>query len=49
VTITPTGASGTVVSGALYIDDVVQGVPPPAYGQSGGDELTSFPYTYTIK
>jgi hypothetical protein len=49
VTITPTGASGTVVSGTLYIDDVVQGVPPPAYGQSGGDELTSFPYTYTIK
>ena len=49
VTITPTGASGTVVSGTLYIDDVVQGVPPPAYGQSGGDELTAFPYSYTIK
>jgi hypothetical protein len=49
VTITPSGASGTVVRGTLYIDDLVQGVPPPAYGQSGGDELTAFPYTYTIK
>ena len=49
VTITPTGAFGTVVSGTVYIDDVVQGVPPPAYGQSGGDELAAFSYSYTIK
>jgi len=47
VTITPTGASGTVVSGALYVDVYDQGVPP--FGQYGGDELAVFPYEYTIK
>jgi hypothetical protein len=49
VTITPAGAPGTVVQGTLYLDDFVGGVPPPAYGQSGGDELAAFPYSYTIK
>ena len=47
VTITPSGASGTVVSGTLYVDDFVGGVPP--YGQITDDELAALPYTYTIK
>lgn len=47
VTITPSGASGTVVHGTLYVDDFAAGVPP--YGQLTGDELTAFPYSYTIQ
>ena len=47
VTITPSGASGTVVSGNLYVDDVLPGVPP--YFEYTGDELAAIPYTYTIK
>lgn len=47
VTITPSGASGTVVRGALYVDDFVSAVPP--YGQLSGDELAAIPYAYTIK
>jgi len=47
VTITPSGASGTTVHGALYVDDYVSGVPP--YGQFTGDELASLPYAYTIR
>jgi hypothetical protein len=47
VTITPSGASGAVVTGTLYLDDFVSFVPP--YGQGTGDELAAFPYTYTIK
>jgi hypothetical protein len=47
VTITPSGASGTQITGTLYVDDFVSGVPP--YGQLGGDELAAFPYSYTIK
>ncbi len=47
VTITPSGASGTAVSGYLYVDDFVSSVPP--YGQIAGDELAVFPYAYTIK
>jgi hypothetical protein len=47
VTITPVGPSGTVVAGTLYVDDLVADVPP--YGQTSGDELAAFPYTYTIK
>jgi hypothetical protein len=47
VTITPSGASGTVVRGALYVDDFVSGVPP--YGIFTGDELAVIPYAYTIK
>jgi hypothetical protein len=46
VTITPSGAAGTQVSGHLYVDDVTTDVPP--YGQQSGDELTSIPYAYTI-
>jgi len=47
VTITPAGASGTVVSGNLYVNDFVGSVPP--YGQTTGDELAAIPYTYTIQ
>jgi hypothetical protein len=47
VTITPSGASGTVVAGRLYVDDYVSAVPP--YGQIAGDELAAIPYTYTIQ
>ena len=46
VTITPTGAAGTVVSGNLYADVFDGNVPP--YAQEGGDELAALPYTYTI-
>jgi len=49
VTITPSGPSGTVVTGTLYLDDFVSDVPPPAYGQFTGDELAAFPYAYTIQ
>jgi len=47
VTITPSGGSGTVVSGTLYVDDFLSNVPP--YGQQGADELIGIPYSYTIK
>ncbi len=47
VTITPSGTSGTVVNGVLYIDNFLTNVPP--YGQQGGDELFAIPYEYTIK
>ncbi len=47
VTITPTGPKNTKVSGTLYVDDYVQGVPP--YGQVAGDELVALPYAYMIK
>ncbi len=47
VTITPSGASGTVVNGTLYIDDFLTNVPP--FGQQGADELIGLPYSYTIK
>ena len=47
VTITPSGASGTVVRGTLYVDDFLTNVPP--YGQQGADEMTGIPYAYSIK
>jgi len=47
VTITPSGPSGTVVRGNLYVDDVVAALPP--YNQLTGDALAAIPYTYTIK
>jgi hypothetical protein len=49
VTITPSGAAGTVVQGTLYVDDFTSDVPPPAYGQEAGDELAGLAYAYTIK
>jgi len=47
VTITPAGPSGRQVTGTLYVDDLLTGVPP--YGQFSGDELAGLPYSYTIK
>ena len=43
---TPNGASGSVISGNLYVDDIGEGVPP--YGQLAGDELLAIPYEYTV-
>jgi hypothetical protein len=47
VTITPSGASGTQVRGTLYIDDLLNNIPP--YAQIATDELAGLPYAYTIK
>lgn len=47
ITITPSGASGTVVTGTLFVDDFMTDVPP--FGQQGADELIGLPYAYTIK
>jgi hypothetical protein len=47
VTITPSGTSGTVVSGTIYVDDFASGVPP--YGEVGGNEIAALPYSYTIQ
>ena len=49
VTITPSAASGTVVSGNLYVDDFDSNVPPPVTSQQSGDEVAALPYAYTIK
>ena len=46
VTITPSAAAGTVVRGALYVDDELAAIPP--YGQISGDELSALPYEYTV-
>jgi hypothetical protein len=54
VTITPSGAAGSTVSGTLYLDD--SSVPPGGVtyneipGQwPDGSEVAAFPYSYTIK
>ncbi|HUJ06618.1 MAG TPA: protease inhibitor I9 family protein [Streptosporangiaceae bacterium] len=47
ITITPSGTSGTIVTGDLYVDDLLTNVPP--YGQEGADELAAIPYRYMIK
>ncbi len=49
VTITPSAATGTVVSGNLYVDDLDTNVPPPVTSQESGDELAALPYAYTVK
>ena len=46
VTITPSGTSGTLVQGTLYVDDYIGNLPP--YGVFGADELTAIPYSYQI-
>jgi hypothetical protein len=46
VTITPSAAAGTVVSGHLYVDDFLTNVEP--YEQQTGDELSAIPYEYTV-
>ncbi len=47
VTITPSGPSGTVVRGNLYLDALSDFIPP--YGVFSGDELAALPYAYTVK
>jgi hypothetical protein len=47
VTITPSGAPGTVVSGVLYVSTLAAGVPP--YFIESGDEVVEIPYTYMIE
>jgi hypothetical protein len=47
VVITPSGPSGTVVRGNLYLDSLSDFIPP--YGVFSGDELAALPYAYTIK
>ena len=49
VTLTPSGAAGTVVRGHLYVDDMVGAVPRSASATGSGDELAALPYTYTIR
>jgi hypothetical protein len=46
VTITPSGRTGTVVKGHLYVDDYESAIPP--YAQLTGDELAPPAYEYTI-
>jgi len=46
VTITPSAAPGTVVTGTLYVDDILNDIPP--YGQFAVDELSGIPYSYTV-
>ena len=47
LTITPAGASGTVVRGTVYVDDYLSDVPPN--GTSSENEVSALPYEYTIK
>ena len=47
VTISPTGPSGTVVSGALYVDDITLGSFIGA-ANTDGDELAAIPYEYNV-
>jgi hypothetical protein len=47
VTITPSAAKGSVVTGTLYVDTLLlQGIAP--FGQASGDEVAAFPYQYTV-
>jgi hypothetical protein len=48
VTITPSGAPGTVVDGTLYVDAFATGTPNAAYEQFAADQLAGLPYAYTI-
>jgi len=49
VTITPSGVSGSVVSGTLYVDAIGTGTPNAAYEQFAADEMAGLPYSYTIR
>jgi hypothetical protein len=48
LTITPSGTSGTVVSGDIYVDTSSSGLPTIVYSQESGDETAAIPYEYTI-
>ena len=49
MTITPSGVSGSVVSGTLYVDAIATGTPTAAYEQFAANEMAGLPYSYTIK
>ena len=49
VQITPTAPSNTVVSGTLYVDDIVLSAFFPSLSNPDGDELAAVPYSYTTK
>jgi len=53
VTITPSGASGTTVSGTLYLDDVAYfefgSIQDALVNYPQADEVAALPYQYTIK
>lgn len=46
VTITPSAAVGTVVSGTLYLDDVATSLAPD--GDATASEAAALPYSYTV-
>jgi hypothetical protein len=48
ITITPSGASGTVVSGTLFVDDF-SAVALAAFNDPFGNEVAAIPYRYTVK
>ena len=48
VTITPSGPSGTQVSGTLYIDDASQ-LGFQGYFGFNGNDVAAIPYSYTVK
>jgi hypothetical protein len=48
VTITPTGASGTTVSGTLYADDADDAVFQ-VQSTLNGNEVGAIPYSYTVR
>ena len=49
VAITPSGPSGSVVRGDLFVDAVASGIPTAVFQQVTADELTAIPYEYRIK
>ena len=48
LTITPTAAPGTQVSGSINLDDAFQVNAVTGYEFGGGDELASMPFSYTV-
>ena len=48
VTITPTGAAGSTVTGTLYLDDY-SSILYTAFLDPIGDQVAALPYSYTIK
>ena len=48
VTITPTGSSGTQVTGMLYIDDTNEFLFQN-FSQPNGNEVAAIPYSYTVR
>jgi hypothetical protein len=48
LTITPSAAPGSQVEGVIHLDDVFLADPVYLIPNSGGDELATLPFTYTI-